>query len=44
MDGMKPPHLPEPPVGVVSAERWFGSSDMQAPDFTGRRTPPSSCC
>jgi site-specific recombinase XerC len=44
MDGMKPPNLPEQPVGVIRAEQlvrllktWAGTSPAGV-------TPPSSCC
>jgi site-specific recombinase XerD len=45
MDGMRPPQLPEQPVGVVRAEhptRLLRTCEGR--DLTSRATPPSSCC
>jgi site-specific recombinase XerC len=38
MDGMKPPHLPEQPVGVIRAEQLVRLlKSCEGRDFTSRR-------
>jgi integrase/recombinase XerC len=45
MDGMRPPQLPEQPVGVVRAEHLARLlRTCEGCDFTSRRDTASSCC
>jgi hypothetical protein len=53
MDGMKPPNLPEQPIGVIRAEQLVrllktcegrDFKTCEGRDFTSGVTPPSSCC